>query len=163
MHVPLIPFSILHRRCSGSFLNAPAFGGFSVKTIIQLACPLGVTFHGTKINDSIARALQSVAPFVQDSRVQIALKTFENLSPALNDHTKLSMLMNVAARYYGKGTEAAFINCSQFLVLLHSSLLYKDIVKDSHVTKDFLVGSRGKAGFSHVSASAAHSLNFCKL
>ena len=132
------------------FPHEPAFGGLTAKAIIQQAGTSGVTFHGTKVNENIARALQYVAPFVQDSRVQIAFKAFENLSLALNDHTKFSMFMHAATKHFGKGTEAAFGACIQFLAALRSGLLYKDIVKDSHVTKDFWVDTRSKVGFACV-------------
>ena len=66
------------------------------------------------------------------------------MSATLNDQTKVSVLCHAATRHLGKGTEAAVGAIIQVLTGLRYAVLYKDIVKHSHVTKDFLIGRSKK-------------------
>ena len=141
----------------------PAFGGLTVKAVILQAGKCGLTFHGSKVNENTARAPLNVAPFAHDTRVQTAFKAFEDVSFGLDDQTKISMLMHAATKHFGQGREAAIGACVQIFWALRAGLLYKDIVKDSHVTKEFLVGARNKAGFALLFSSAVHSWIFLKL
>ena len=127
-----------------------AVGSMSVKAVISAADKAGISYHGIKVNDNCARALQNVAPFAQSTKAQTAFKDFEDVSPALTDQTKISQPTHVASKHFGKGHDAAVGAFVELLSALRAGLLHNDIPKDSHLTKEFLVGGRNKAGFSHV-------------
>ena len=55
------------------------------------------------------------------------------------------MLLHTTTKHFGKGTEAAIGACVQVLAGLRLGIVYKDVVKDSHITKEFLIGGRSKA------------------
>ena len=55
------------------------------------------------------------------------------------------MLLHTATKHFGKGTDAAIGACVQVLAGLRLGIVYKDVVKDSHITKEFLIGGRNKA------------------
>ena len=127
------------------FPPEPAFGGLTGRVVKEHAERLGLRFHGSPVSDNIQRALQNVAPYVQDANVRAAFKAFEDTSLALNDQTKLAMVMNATTKHFGKGSGAAVGACVQLLNALRYALVYKDVMKDSHLTKEFLVGGRNKA------------------
>lgn len=129
----------------GVFPKEPTFVSLTGKAVKDRGDKLGITFHGNKVNENIQRALQHAAPFVLNHDVRVAFKAFEDVSDALNDQTKLSYLMNTASKHYMKGSEAAVGAVVQVLQSLRLALVYKDIKKDAHLTKEFLVGGRNKA------------------
>ena len=135
------------QKLIGVFPIEPAFGGLSGKMMKDHADKLGIRYHGNKIGDTLVRGLQNLAPFVQNAQVQEAFKAFEDVSFALNDQTKISMLMHTTTKHFGRGKAAGVAACVQLLKALRLSLLYKDIAKDSHLTKEFLIGGRNKAPF----------------
>ena len=131
----------------------------TVKKIVVRAESLGISFHGSAVGDSVARALINVAPFVMSPDFQKAFRAFEELSHALNDQTKISFLTNACTKSFltnactkthGKTSIAATEACVEVLIALRAGVLYKDIAKDSHLTKEFLTGGRNKAGFVHL-------------
>ena len=124
-------------------------GGLSRKTIVQESDMLGLTFHAVKVNDNIARCVQKVAPFAQDSGFQVAFKSFENVSLALHDHTKISLILGAVTKYYGKQSEAAVGASIKLLDALRIGVLY-DGITASQLTKEFLVGRRRHEGFVKV-------------
>ena len=121
----------------------------SVKNIIARAATLGLSFHGSAVGDSVTRALINVAPFITTEEFRNAFRAFEEISPALNDQAKISFLTNTCTKAYGKSGGAAVGASVSVLVALRAGLLYKDIVKESHLTKEYLTGGRHKAGFVH--------------
>ena len=127
-----------------------ALDTLSVKGVQEQAGKLGVTYHGSKLTDAVTRALQNVIPYTQNHSVRKALKEFEDVSYQLNEQTKISMILHTTSKHFGKGTEAAVGACVQILKVLRVSLLFKDIVKDQHVTKEFMVGGRTKAFYLFV-------------
>ena len=102
------------------------------------------------MNDTIARALQNVCPFVEDAGVLAAFGALENISTALSDHTKLSLICRAATRQYGKGTKEACGVVRELLTAIRAALCYKDITKENDLTKEHLTGARSKAGLCHV-------------
>ena len=142
------------------FHPSEAFGTLPAKTIQGHAAKLGVTFHGQKLNDNVTRALQNVASDTQNASVRSAFESFEDVSYQLNDQTNKSMCLHTTSKHFGKGNDAAVGACVQVLNVLRIGLMYKDIAKDQHLTKEFLIGGRGKAsylrnstfllGFSHL-------------
>ena len=76
--------------------------------------------------------------------VRVAFKAFEDVSDALTDQTKLPYVMNLCSKAYMKGSEAAIGALVQVLHSLRLALIYKDIKKDAHLTKEFLVGGRNE-------------------
>ena len=127
------------------FPPAVAFGTLTVKGMQEHAGKLGVTYHGSKLTDTVTRALQNVIPYTQNRSVREAWKAFEDVSYQLNEQTKLSMFLHTTSKQFGKGTETAVGACVQVLNVLRASLIFKDIAKDQHVTKEFMVGGRTKA------------------
>jgi hypothetical protein len=130
----------------------------TAKNVVERAASLGISFHGSAVGDSVARALINVAPFVISPDFQKAFRAFEEVSPALNDQTKISFLTsactklfltNACTKAHGKTNSAATEACVEVLHALRAGLLYKDIATDSHLTKEFLTGGRHKAGFVH--------------
>ena len=121
----------------------------SAAKIVLRAGNLGITFHGNPVNDNIARALQNVAPFVISPEIQMAFRAFEDISQALNDQTKISLLFHAATEAYGKVGQAAVGASVGVLCALRAALVYKDIVKDTHLKKELLTGGRNKVGFVH--------------
>ena len=127
------------------FPREPAFSGISVKAAQGHAKKLGITFHGVPLSDTVTRALQNVAPYLNDCKLRSALKSFEDTSSVLSCQTNISMLLHTATKHFGKGTDAAIGACVQVLEYVRLAIVYKDIVKESHVTKEFLIGGRCKA------------------
>ena len=103
-----------------------------------------ITFHNQKIGVNGVRALLSVAPYAADVKVSSALKSMEDVSKKLNDQTNLSMLMATTTKHFPNNTDAAVGAFKELVECLRSSLLFKDIMKDSHLNKDFLVGTKHK-------------------
>ena len=103
-----------------------------------------IKFHGHNIGTNGVRALLNVAPYAGDGRVNNALKSIEDVTKKLNDQTNISLLMAATTKHYPNATEAAVGAFKEFVVCLRASLLFKDIIKDSHLNKDFLVGTRSK-------------------
>lgn len=132
-------------KVMGLFPAEPAVGGMTSKAVIEHMDKLGVTFHGKRLGEPLARAVQQLAPYAQRADVRKALKALEDVSSALNDQTKISMLCNTASKHFGgKGSEAAFGAIIELFKVLRVALLYKDIKRDTHVTKEFLVGKAKK-------------------
>ena len=78
----------------------------SVKHIVARAESLGISYHGSAVGDSVARALINVAPFVMSPDFQKAFRAFEEVSPALNDQTKISLLTQACTKTHGKTSVA---------------------------------------------------------
>ena len=121
----------------------------SVKNIVARAESLGISYHGSAVGDIVARAFINVAPFIMSSAFLKAFRAFEEVSLALNDQTKISLLTQACSKTHWKTSVAATEASVQVLLALRAGLLYKDIAKDSHLTKEFLTGGRHKAGFVH--------------
>ena len=137
------------QKAVACFKDEAAFAAMTGKQMKEFLGKLGVRFHGTPMNDNIQRALISVAPFVNDDDFRQSFKAFEDVSMSLNDQTKIAVLLNVTSKHF-KSREAAVGACVQLLKALRLLLLYKDIVKASDLTKEFLVGGRHKAGFTQM-------------
>ena len=121
----------------------------TVKKIVARARTLCISFHGSAVGDGVARALINVAPFLTSPEFRKAFKSFEAISPALNDHTKLSSLTYACTKTYGKAGRAAAAEASvAVLDTLRAGLLYKDIT-ESQLTKEFITGLPNKGGFVH--------------
>ena len=120
----------------------------TVKNIVARARTLGISFHGSAVGDGVARALINVAPFVTSPEFRKAFKSFEAISPALNDHTKISSLTCACTKTYGKASLAAAEASVAVLDTLRAGLLYKDIT-ESQLTKEFITGLPNKGGFVH--------------
>ena len=103
-----------------------------------------ITFHNQRIGVNGVRALLSVAPYAADVKVSNALKSMEDVSKKLNDQTNLSMLMATTTKHFPNNTDAAVGAFKELVECLRSSLLLKDITKDAHINKEFLVGTRYK-------------------
>ena len=73
-----------------------------------------------------------------------ALKSMEDVSKKLNDQTNVSMLMATTTKHFSNSTDAAIGAFKELVECLRSSVLFKDIAKESHINKDFLVGTRDK-------------------
>ena len=132
------------------FPTQVAFGTLTVKLMQEHAGKYGVTYHGSPLSDTVTRALQNVVPYTKNPSVRKAFKAFEDVSYQLNEQTKLSMFLHTTSKHFGKGNEAAFGACVQVLKVLRVSLLFKDIAKDQHVTKDFMIGGRAKVFYLFV-------------
>ena len=132
-----------------SVLPAEFLTTASVKNIVGRAATLGISFHGSAVGDGVARALINVAPFIATEEFRNAFRAFEEISPALNDQTKVSFLTSTCTKAFGKSGGAAVGAACSVLFALRAGLLYKDIVKESHLTKEYLTGGRHKAGFAH--------------
>ena len=96
---------------------------------------LGISFRGCKASDNLARAMQQVAPYAENLAVGREVRAFEDVSAALNDQTKISVLLHAVTKHLGKGTEAAIGAACSIFEALRLSVLYKDIVKDGDLTK----------------------------
>ena len=103
-----------------------------------------IIFHNQAIGVNGVRALLSVAPYAADVKVSNALKSMEDVSKKLNDQTNLSMLMATTTKHFPNNTDAAVGAFKELVECLRSSLLFKDIAKDAHLNKEFLVGTRHK-------------------
>ena len=79
-----------------------------------------------------------------------ALKLLEDVSPQLNDPSKISVLMHTASKTFTKGSAAANGALAQLTKALRIAIEYKDITRDSHVTKEFLTGAKYKAGYAQM-------------
>ena len=146
-----------------SALPAGFLQSHSVKNIVARAESLGISFHGSAVGDSVARALINVAPFVICQEFRKAFMAFEEISTTLNDQTKISFLTHACTKAYGKTSDAATEASVKVLVALRAGLLYKDIAKESHLTKEFLTGGRKKAGFVHWFFKRTAFIDFIKV
>ena len=99
-----------------------------VKNIVVKAESLGISFHGSAVGDSVARALINVAPFVICPEFQMAF---------MSHQTKISFLTHACTKIYGKAGSAATGASVKMLIALRLGLMYKDIAKESHLTKEF--------------------------
>ena len=132
-------------------ISADEVAKASVKVLVEKAKKLNLTYHGLPVSDNTARALQAMAPYLTATGVDEAFKQFQEISGALDDQTKISTVMSLTTKHFGKGNlEAAAGALVTMIKALRWAIIYKDIEKDSHLTKEFLVGGRGKAGFAHV-------------
>ena len=122
------------------FPTEPAFSSLLRRTVQATCDEKLITWHNQPIGVNGVRALLSVAPFV-DVQVSNALKSLEDVSKKLNDQTNLSMLMAATTKHY-PDTTAAVGAFKELVQCLRSSLLFKDIAKDSHLNKEFLVGTK---------------------
>ena len=107
-------------------------GKNSAKNIALRAKTLGISFHGSAVGDNVARALLNVAPFVIAPEFQKAFRAFEDVSCALNDQTKFSLLLHICTKTYGKTGVAATEAAVALLYAWRAGLVYKDIKKDTH-------------------------------
>ena len=135
----------------------------SVKAIATAAAKLNVTFHGAEINDSCGRCLQNMSPYLQLPGVRAAIKAFEEISPALNDQSKISQLMHTASKSYGRGATAAVGAVECLVYCLKAGLVHGDIARESQLTKEFLFGDRKKAGFAVVFFKRLAFIEFIKV
>ena len=58
--------------------------------------------------------------------------------------------MHTASKTFTKGSAAANGALAHLMNALRIAIEYKDIAKDSHVTKDFLTGAKHKAGYAQM-------------
>ena len=116
-------------------------------SLTEAAAKIGLSFHGKKFKDNHARDLQHVAPYVTSPLVQAAFKAFENVSNVLNDQTRISTIFQNVSTNWGKGTQDSIDVCVQLFWHLRTCIVYKDIAKKSHVTGEFLIGTRYKPGY----------------
>ena len=107
----------------------------TAKALVERREQLGITSHVQKVKDTIARALQHVYPYRRRDEVREALKLLEDVSVQLNDQTKISVLMLTASKTFTKGSAAAIGALAQLMNALRIAIEYKDITKESHVTK----------------------------
>ena len=128
----------------------PTLENMTAKAVVERCSELGIAFHAQKVNDNIARALQNVYPYIRSGEVREALKLLEDVSPQLNDQSKISVLMHTASKTFTKGSAAAKGALAQLTNALRIAIEYKDIAKDSHVTKEFLTGAKHKAGYAQM-------------
>ena len=77
-----------------------------------------------------------------------ALKLLEDVSPQLNDQSKISVLMHTASKTFTKGSAAANGALAQLMNVLRIAIEfeYEDITKESHVTKEFLTEAKASTG-----------------
>ena len=118
----------------------------SQKGIVALCERYHLSFQGHPVKEMGARNLQAMCPFLGEAAVGAAIKSFEEVSQQLNDQTKLASLMHEASKTYQRGTTAAVGALADLIDYLKYSLVFKDILKDSQLTKDFLVGGTKKIG-----------------
>ena len=112
---------------------------------IQATCEKHkVTFHCNSVGVNAVRALLSVAPFAHDTSVTKAMKSFEDVSKRLNDQTSISQLMATTTKHYPNGNDAAVGAFVEMVEALRGAVVFKDITKDAHINKEFLVGGRQK-------------------
>ena len=134
-----------------------------MKQIVAKAKALGISFHGSAVGDNVARALINVAPYVTSPEFRKAFKEFEEISSVLNDQTKLPLLTFACTKTHGKAEPAAVEAAVAVIAALRSSLVYKDIAKESHFTVMFLTGGRNKAGFVHTLFKRKVFIEFIKV
>ena len=94
--------------------------------------------------------MQQVYPYVKSAEVHDALKPLEDVCVQLNDQSKISAIMQTASKTFTKGSAAAIGALAQSTNALRIAIEYKDIAKDSHVTKEFLTGAKHKAGYAQM-------------
>ena len=121
----------------------------SARNIVLHAKSIGISFHGSAVGDNVARALMYVAPYLNAPAFRTAFREFEEISSALNDQTNISLLLHSTTKCHAKDGVAATEAAVPVLFALRMALIYKDIGKDTILTKEFLTGTRHKAGFVH--------------
>ena len=100
----------------------PALESMTAKAVVDRCSELGIAFHAQKVNDNTARALQNVYPYIWSGEVREALKLLEDVSPQLNDQTKISVLMHTASKTFTKGSAAANGALAQLMNVLRSAI-----------------------------------------
>ena len=123
------------------FPTDPPFASLQRRTVQTRCDENQIKFHGHAIGVNGVRALLSVAPYAADVKVSSALKSMEDVSKKLNVRI---MLMATTKQHFPNSTDAAIGAFKELVECLRSSLLFKDITKDAHINKDFLVGTRSK-------------------
>ena len=121
----------------------------SASTVVQ-AGKLNISFHGAPIGPNTARHLQSLCPYIDVEAVRAAVHGFEGVSSALNDQTKIALLVHAASKHHMRGSDTAVGAIAGLVRCLGAGLVFKDIPADSQLTKEFLVGGRTKAGFAQI-------------
>ena len=125
------------------FPKEPPFASLLRRTVQSKCDDNHIKFHGHSVGINGVRALLHCAPYAADETVSSALKSLEDVTKKLNDQTNVSMLMSSTTKHF-PSPDAAIGAFKELVECLRSSLLFKDITKDAHINKDFLVGTRSK-------------------
>ena len=144
-------------------IGARVMASMTQSSIVTKCEKLFFSFHGSKIQPMGARNLQSLCPFVDSAAVGAAIKSFEEISPALNEQSKLGTLMASASKTYQKGTPAAAGAVAALIDWLKASLVFKDISREGHMTTEFLVGTSKKPGVAQVFYKRAAFIDLVKV
>ena len=108
----------------------------------------GITYHGKKVTEALAKTIVAMQPFATSGAIRDAFADLGNLTNELNDASNIMRLCQLATKKARDREEA-----NEFLVFVARQIVYSlrtsKCVEDD-LKRELLIGTKNKCGWVHV-------------